>query len=181
MILNDSEFGEVLIRKNRLSSSVRFSVSPSGRLSLSVPTHTPNFLIKRFLNSNREQIKKHLPLRDPTTQRSRDAQKKLLMSRAKKELPYRLEYLAKKHGYKYIRHRFSHASTRWGSCSSTGTISLNIALMKLPEPLRDYVLLHELAHTHHMNHSTAFWAEVAKLDPLYKRHRKALKLFTPTL
>lgn len=179
MILTDPEFGEIIVRKNALSRSIKFSVSTSGRLAMSVPKSTPNFLIKRFLNSSREQIRKKLPVKNPTTQRARDAKKKILMKKAKDYLPYRLDFYAKKHNYKYINLRFSHANTRWGSCSSSGTISLNIGLMNLPETLRDYVILHELAHINHMNHSTAFWAEVARHDPHYKRHRKALKMFTP--
>ena len=51
--------------------------------------------------------------------------------------------------------------------------------MKVPEPLRDYVILHELAHINHMDHSEAFWAEVGEHDPNYKRHRSQLKRFSP--
>ncbi len=181
MLIPDSDFGDILVRRNALSRSARFSVSPTGRLTVSVPARTPTFLIKKFINSSREQIKAQLPVKDPSTQRARDAQKKLLMARAKKYLPYRLEFLARTHGYKYTKHRLSHASTRWGSCTSAGTISLNIALMRLPTPLSDYVILHELTHLHHMDHSSAFYAELGTLDPLYRRHQKALRLFSPSL
>lgn len=181
MTLSDSEFGEILVRKNRLSTHARFSVSPSGRLSISVPERTSDARIRSILDKNRAQIKAKLPLRDPTTQRARDAAKKLLAKKAKAELPYRLEFLASKYGYRYARCRLSHAGTRWGSCSSSGTISLNIALMQIPAALRDYVLLHELAHLRQMNHSADFWSEVASTDPMYKRHRKALKMFSPSL
>ena len=51
--------------------------------------------------------------------------------------------------------------------------------MKVPEPLRDYVILHELAHLNHMDHSKAFWAEVASHDKNYKIHEKKLKAFSP--
>lgn len=179
MIIEDKEFGEVIVRKNSFSSGVRFSISTSGRLAISAPKYVNTFLIKRILNQNREVIKQKLPLKDPSAQRARDAKKKLLMKKAREYLPYRLEYHAKLYGYSYAKVRLSHAGTRWGSCSSTRTISLNIGLMQVPEPLRDYVIIHELAHLNHMDHSSAFWAEVAEHDPHYKTHRRQLKAFSP--
>lgn len=179
MILRDHEFGEVVVRKNPLSKNVRFSVSPSGRLQMSVPQHTSDFLVKRFLEKNRGLIRDQIPLNDPKTQRARDAKKKILAKKAREYLPYRLEYYAKLYGYHYERCRLSHAATRWGSCSSTGTISLNIGLMQVPEPLRDYVIVHELAHLNHMDHSAAFWTEVGQHDRNYKEHRQKLKKFSP--
>lgn len=188
MIINDAEFGEVIVRKSPLARGVKFSVSTSGRLAMSVPKYTSDFLAKRFLNSNRKIIREKLPIKNPTEQRARDYQKKQLAKKAKDYLPYRLDYWAKRYGYKYDKCRFSHANTRWGSCTHRKrphsnkeeiTISLNIGLMHLPEILRDYVILHELAHINHPNHSRDFWAEVEKHDPRYKIHEKKLKMFNP--
>ena len=96
MIIKDQEFGEVIVRKNPLVKGVRFSVSTSGRLQMSVPKYVGSFLAKRFLESNRELVRSKLPVKDPKTQRARDAKKRILTKKAKEYLPYRLEYLAKR-------------------------------------------------------------------------------------
>lgn len=106
---------------------------------------------------------------------------KTLRKEAKSYLPRRLQFIAGEHGFHYDNVKLTHSSSRWGSCSSRGTISLNIALMNLPFELLDYVLIHELCHTRQMNHSQEFWHEVAQIDPNYKRHRQALKQFTPNV
>lgn len=187
-MIKDDEFGEVIVRRNSLSRGVKFSISTSGRLQMSVPKDTSDFLAKCFLNTNRKMIREKLPIKNPNEQKARDYQKKVLMKKAKEYLPYRLEYYAKLYGYKYDKCRFSHANTRWGSCTHRRragegkdeiTISLNIGLMKVPEVLRDYVILHELAHINHPDHSRDFWAEVGMHDKNYKNHEKKLKMFNP--
>lgn len=71
--------------------------------------------------------------------------------------------------------RLSNARTRWGSCSSSGTVCLNWRLIQLPATLVDYVVAHELAHLIEMNHSAAFWEVVEGIYPDYRQARSALK------
>ena len=106
---------------------------------------------------------------------------KILRKQARAYLPRRVDFLAEKYGFTFEKLRFSHTSSRWGSCSSRGTISLNIALMNLPLHLIDYVIIHELCHTRQMNHSEKFWAEVEKYDPNYRAHVREMKNFSPQI
>lgn len=94
-------------------------------------------------------------------------------------LPRRVQYLAEKYDFNYNKIKLSHAKSRWGSCSSDKTISLNIALMKIEFELIDYIIIHELAHTVILNHSKNFWQHVEVCDPEFKQHRKALKQLSP--
>ena len=86
-----------------------------------------------------------------------------LLHRAKQVLPLRLQQLAQQHNLHYRSVSVRNTRTRWGSCSSSATISLNMRLVVLPQHLIDYVLLHELCHTVEMNHSPRFWALLDKL------------------
>lgn len=88
----------------------------------------------------------------------------------------RLAELAARHGFQYSRMRLSSARTRWGSCSSRGTISLNWRLVLAPAEVVDYVILHELAHLRVPNHSKEFWRLVESLCPEAKQHRQWLKI-----
>ncbi len=84
---------------------------------------------------------------------------------AKIYLPRRTKELAEKHGFKYQNISIKNTKTRWGSCSSTNNINLNLHLMRVPEHLIDYVLLHELSHTIEKNHGPKFWQLLEKVYP----------------
>jgi len=94
---------------------------------------------------------------------------------ARKVLTERVRFYAQKFGLKYQKIRISSARTRWGSCSSRGTLSFTWRLVMAPLEVVDYVILHELAHLRVKNHSATFWAEVARMMPDFKHQRDWLK------
>jgi hypothetical protein len=77
-------------------------------------------------------------------------------------------------GLPFGRMQIRRQRTRWGSCSRAGTISLNACLMFQPPGVVNYLLIHELAHTRHMNHSRRFWRLVADLEPRWRELDSAL-------
>ena len=72
---------------------------------------------------------------------------------------------------------YRHNKTRWGSCSAKNALSLNTRLMMLPHPMITYIVIHELAHIRHKNHSSAFWQFVALYCPDYKELRRNMRVF----
>ena len=107
---------------------------------------------------------KELSSKDPAvTEVIDEALRKTLRREAKNYLPRRLKELAQKHGLKYKGLSLRDTRTRWGSCTYDNKINICIHVMKLPDELIDYVLLHELAHTIEKNHSRPFWALLTEL------------------
>jgi len=100
-----------------------------------------------------------------------------LRGHARRHLGATLQELSKDTGLPYSRLTVRGQKTRWGSYSSAGSVSLNWKLLFLPRDLMRYVLIHELCHSRHMNHSPAYWAEVARfvpgLDGIRRRMRDA--------
>lgn len=107
--------------------------------------------------------------------------KRAAKAEADRLLPQRLKELAVKYDFQYKSITIRHLKSRWGSCSSLHDITLNYYLMQLPWELIDYVLVHELAHTKHLNHGTSFWQAVENCIPDYKDRRKRLKNYQPSL
>ena len=105
----------------------------------------------------------------------RPAIQKHLRQLAAKELPTRVMELAAGHSIHVSRISVRNQKSRWGSCSRRGTISLNWRLIQAPVFVRDYIILHELAHRRQMNHSDKFWQEVERLCPDYLPAERWLK------
>ena len=104
-----------------------------------------------------------------------DARRNLLIVRAQSELSARTAHFARIMGVSYQRVRITSARTRLGSCSSKGSICFSWRLMDYPDDAIDYVVVHELAHLIHMDHSAAFYAEIERVMPDYKRRRELLR------
>ena len=94
---------------------------------------------------------------------------------AKRTLVQRVRELAAFHDIAVSRISVRNQKSRWGSCSRKGTISLNWRLVQTPDHVRDYIILHELAHRRQMNHSAQFWLEVGRLCPDYLKAEHWLK------
>jgi predicted metal-dependent hydrolase len=97
-----------------------------------------------------------------------------LFDLAEHELMRELRRMAQIGGFEFGRLQIRRQRTRWGSCSASGTISLNVCVLFQPTDVMRYLLIHELSHTRHMNHSRRFWALVESLEPDYLRLDRAL-------
>jgi predicted metal-dependent hydrolase len=115
-----------------------------------------------------------LPVAD-TNGDLRPAVERHLRELAARELPPRVLELAALHNSPVRRVTVRNQRSRWGSCSRRGTISLNWRLVQAPGFVRDYLVLHELAHLKEMNHSRRFWGVVAQLCPDYREAERWLK------
>lgn len=109
------------------------------------------------------------------TEAIRDAIEKFYRKQAKGYLGQRTQDIADKLGFDYNRITIKHQKTRWGSCSTNKNLNFNLRLMMAPPDGIDYIIIHELCHLVHMNHSKAFWNLVASYCPEYKYWRKWFK------
>ena len=104
-----------------------------------------------------------------------------LQQRARRILPAWLQQTSEEVALPYTKVQIRGQKTRWGSCSSQGTISLNRNLLLLPAATVRYLFIHELCHTQHMNHSADFWQLVAEVMPDYQQHENRLREATRRL
>ena len=100
-----------------------------------------------------------------------------LRALAKAQLPPRVAQLASAYGFEYNTVRIKHNISNWGSCSVKGNINLNLNLMRVPEELRDYVIIHELCHLRHMNHGPEFHALLESLCPNHRSLQQQLRTY----
>ena len=176
----DSEVGPVVLRKNRRARRITLRVSPRKGVTVTLPILEPYrtgvnaFLEKKdwvleVLERQRERMKDE-PQPSPEVIEAMRAE-------AKRVLPPRLKELAERYSFKYNQVRIKHNVSNWGSCSRKGNINLNLNLVRLPDELRDYVMLHELCHLRHPDHGQAFHALLESLCPDHRKKEKELRKF----
>ena len=170
-----------LIRSNR--KTIAIEITPQATVIVRAPKRVPVAEINRFLGEKADWIDKHIIKMQNRQEEleTRDIQPispqevRLLTTRAKRIIPSRVRYYADLMGLEYGNITIRMQKTRWGSCSSKGNLNFNCLLMRTPDEIIDYVVVHELCHLKEMNHSKRFWSEVEKVLPDYKVRRKWLK------
>lgn len=96
------------------------------------------------------------------------------LEQAKRILPEQVEYYSKTLNIPYNKLKIKDQKTRWGSCSTKGNLNLNWRIIKAPNPVAAYVIIHELVHIRYMNHSKEFWKTVEQYHPNYRKCKKWL-------
>ena len=137
-----------------------------------VENHRSWILEKTEVMAEREEKRKSTPAPPPELLSKTDRMK--IQLKIGKRVRHYCEAMGVTVGYVTVKNQ----KTRWGSCSAKGNVNFNYQLAFLPDELLDYVVIHELAHRRHMNHSRAFWAEVEKYCPDYLERREQLKEYS---
>lgn len=167
-----------LLRSNRKTLSIE--IKEDG-ITVRAPRWASNAEIKEFILRKEDWIRKHQER--VRTRRERmnelppftDRELQTLMERAKKYIPSRVEYYADIIGVDYGRITIRHQRTRWGSCSGKGNLNFNCLLMLFPQDVIDSVVVHELCHRIHMDHSLAFYRDVERVFPKYRECHRWLR------
>ena len=165
----------------KLIYSDRKSISASvkgGVLTVRAPRGVKQKTIDNFLMRHSAWIEEHLKAAKEKEDRFSSLSVNeiaAIKKDAKVYLTCKTEYFSKTMGLKYGRITITSAKTRFGSCSSKGNISYSWRLMLYPEPAREYVVVHELAHLVEMNHSDRFYKIIEKILPDYKDRKRMLR------
>lgn len=145
-----------------------------GLVTVRAPRSVSDGEIRLIVEKHREWIEKKLLQSKGAVKPSlSEGDIAILRALAKKYLPSRLEYFSRLTGLSPERVRISSAKSRFGSCTSSGSISLSLYVMLYPREAIDLVIVHELCHLRHMNHSKSFYALLSRFLPDHKA-RKAL-------
>ena len=152
----------IAYRRSQRAKNLRITIAPTQAITVTVPVKTSLERAKEFVRAKQAWIQKHLTkMRQQEEVRvehpplSRDE-----LMKAQGELFARLDQFSSNYNLPYRRAAFRCQKTRWGSCSGQNNISLNVNIAFLPEHLQDYILLHELCHVRHKDHSRRFWAQL---------------------
>ena len=167
-----------IIRSSRKTLSIQLK---PGEIIARAPLRMKDKEIHSFIESKKSWIEKNLAkIKEcekaiSELQPFTDEEIKALTEKAKQIITDRVEYYAPKIGVTYNRITIRCQRTRWGSCSAKGNLSFNCLLMLLPNEVVDSVVVHELCHRKHMNHSPLFYAEIERVFPEYRKCSKWLK------
>ena len=165
---NDPEIGPVRLVKSARARRIGVRVHPLKGVTVTVPLPCSFAAGLRVFGQYREWVLKTME-RQKSVRESASAaavdpeQVEAMRKEAKELLPRRLSELAERYGFSYGRVFIKHNSSNWGSCSALGNINLNLNLVRLPQLLRDHVILHELCHLKHPNHGPEFHALLERL------------------
>ncbi len=176
----------VLFQRSRKAKRIIVSVAPFYGVRVSIPYSSSYLQAERFVLSKMKWVRKHLEKikyfeSAVESGNKLDGFDGIGEAAAREKLVKRLALLANRYGFNYNRVSIRNQKTRWGSCSVKNNISLNMKLVRLPEELMDYVILHELVHTRVKNHSRQFWEELDKLVGDGRRIRRCLKNYNGAL
>ena len=167
----------VILRSRR--RTVAFRALPDGRLEVRAPLQMSGQEIRELMERHRRWIETHCARRAEAAARAEAPftaeELSAMAGRLRRALPAYINEYAQRLGVRPARVTIRHQKTRWGSCSSTGSLSFNCLLALAPEPVCRYVCVHELCHLRHMDHSPAFWALVASVLPDYAAAKQWLK------
>ena len=169
-----------VIQKSR-RRSISVSVMTDNHVLVKAPYGTTERTVQAFLLSKKDWITKHLEKQNREEEKAESLgllsadEIKQIKKQARRVIPQRVEYWANKIGVTYGHIAIRLQSSRWGSCSVDGNLNFNCLLVLIPPEIMDSVVVHELCHRRHMNHSKEFYAEIARVFPDYKCCNKWLK------